>query len=99
MREGPDNGAIIERGAGYRSRVAPDEHTTGHDIVVVGASAGGVEALRAICAELPSDLPAAVFVVLHVPAIATSVLPAILHRSEERRVGKGRRSECRRVRV
>ena len=36
----------------------PDEQTTGHDIVVVGASAGGVEALRAIAAQLPADLPA-----------------------------------------
>lgn len=51
-----------------------------HDIIVVGASAGGVEALSRLAGELPRDLRAAVLVVLHVSR-GRSVLPEILTRS------------------
>jgi two-component system chemotaxis response regulator CheB len=51
-----------------------------HDIIVIGASAGGVEALRATVGALPADLPAAVFVVLHLPPEPPSLLPTILQR-------------------
>jgi two-component system chemotaxis response regulator CheB len=48
------------------------------DIIVVGGSAGGVEATRALVRGLPHDLAAAVFVVIHVPAYGPSSLPAVL---------------------
>jgi two-component system, chemotaxis family, protein-glutamate methylesterase/glutaminase len=55
--------------------------TDHRDVVAVGASAGGVEALRALVGGIPPDYPGAVLVVLHVPRDAPSALPAILHRS------------------
>jgi two-component system, chemotaxis family, protein-glutamate methylesterase/glutaminase len=51
------------------------------DLVAVGASAGGVEALRALVGGLPPDYPGAVLVVLHVPRDAPSALANILARA------------------
>lgn len=51
------------------------------DIVVVGASAGGVPALQATVAGLPNDYRGSVFIVLHMGASDRSSLTAILQRS------------------
>jgi two-component system, chemotaxis family, protein-glutamate methylesterase/glutaminase len=52
----------------------------GHDIIVIGASAGGVQALAEVVEGLPEDLPAAVFTTIHLGA-GRSALPEILTRS------------------
>jgi two-component system, chemotaxis family, protein-glutamate methylesterase/glutaminase len=51
-----------------------------HDLVVIGASAGGVEALGQLVQALPEGFPAAVLAVVHFPPHATSMLPLILSR-------------------
>jgi two-component system chemotaxis response regulator CheB len=51
------------------------------DIVVVGASAGGVPALESLVHGLPKDFQGSILVVLHIPAWAPSQLAAILSRS------------------
>lgn len=53
----------------------------GRDILLIGASAGGVQALSDIVTQLPQDLPAAVFVVMHISPSGTSAMPAILSRA------------------
>lgn len=49
-------------------------------VVVIGGSAGGIEAVTRILSDLPEDLAAAIFVVLHLNASVPSMLPAILAR-------------------
>jgi two-component system, chemotaxis family, protein-glutamate methylesterase/glutaminase len=57
-----------------------EQHTLQRDLVVIGASAGGVDALQELVAGFPPEFPAAVLIVLHVPSTGTSVLPQILSR-------------------
>jgi two-component system chemotaxis response regulator CheB len=59
----------------------PTSDVVGRDIIVIGASAGGVGALSGVIEYLPPDLPAAVFVVLHLAPHGRSALPSILGRS------------------
>jgi two-component system chemotaxis response regulator CheB len=54
-----------------------------HRLIVIGASAGGVAALKTLVDQLPVDLPAAICIVLHVPAGHPSKLPEILNRARK----------------
>lgn len=50
----------------------------GHDIIVIGGSKGARPALIEIASNLPPGLPAAVFIVVHLPVAPKSTLPEAL---------------------
>ena len=54
------------------------EAATGHDLIVVGASAGGIPALSTLFASLPADLPATILVVFHLAPDSGALLPRML---------------------
>lgn len=64
-----------------------------HDIIVVGASAGGVEALRVLVGGLPESLPAAVLIVMHTSPEGPYLLPDILGRSSALEVSRPREGD------
>jgi two-component system chemotaxis response regulator CheB len=72
-----ENGGAVAAGSSSR------------DIIVVGASAGGLEALIGIIAGLPAELPAAVLVVLHTAPSGPGLLPKILQRASALPVAHG----------
>ena len=51
------------------------------DIIVVGASSGGIDALKELVAELPRDLRATIFITVHVAPYSLGILPEILERA------------------
>lgn len=62
-------------------------------IVVIGASAGGIEALPRIVGRLPPDFPSAVCVVLHTSPDSPGVLEGILDRAGPLRATSARNLE------
>ena len=60
------------------------------DIVVMGASAGGVEGFREVVRALLPGFPGSVFIVLHISAEAPSHMPAILGRATDLPVAQAR---------
>jgi two-component system chemotaxis response regulator CheB len=61
--------------------------SSSRDIVVLGGSSGALPALLELLREVPRDLPAALFVVIHTSADNPGVLPEILQRTTELAVG------------
>ncbi|PKN65762.1 MAG: hypothetical protein CVU57_09395 [Deltaproteobacteria bacterium HGW-Deltaproteobacteria-15] len=54
---------------------------TGHDIIVIGASMGGIETLKDLIKSLPGDLSASLFVVQHTYSHAPALLGEVLGRA------------------
>src|SRR3954471_5267653 len=52
-----------------------------HQVVVIGTSAGGLEALRVLAAGLPASFPLPICVVMHLSAQSPGIVPDILTRS------------------
>jgi len=50
------------------------------NIIVIGASAGGFEALKTLVQGLPDDLEASIFIVWHMAADVRGILPDVLNR-------------------
>lgn len=51
------------------------------NIIVIGASAGGFDAIRELAASFPADLQAAVFVTIHLFERSETILPEVLNRA------------------
>src|SRR5438876_12188403 len=56
------------------------ENTDPNDLVVVGSSAGGVEALSVLVSGLPADFPAPIVLAQHLDPSRPSTLDLILQR-------------------
>lgn len=76
MKESRNTESVSENGA--EIKVESDNFP----IIVVGASAGGFEALKKLIGGLPKNLPAAIFIVWHMSAEIRGVLPQVLNREE-----------------
>lgn len=80
----PTPGSLGARLAGAAFMDAPSaapQTPLNCDMVVIGASAGGVDALRRLAASLPGNYRGSLFIVLHTPSDGPSLLPGILARA------------------
>ncbi|UQN10081.1 chemotaxis protein CheB [Deinococcus sp. QL22] len=74
----PDDLALVSHSGDQARPFAGNDHQR---IIVIGASAGGVEAVRQLLSYLPANFPAPIFVVLHIPSYSPSYLPEIFSRA------------------
>ena len=66
------NGALVQTKHGVMGSMS------NRDIIVIGGSAGATAPLKQILGGLPPDVPAAIFIVLHIPAQGIGVLSTVV---------------------
>ena len=72
---------LAKNSSGWVLRVREVLHLENRSIVVIGGSAGGIEALLTILSGLPANLPAALFVVIHIGPDSPGYMATILSRA------------------
>jgi len=83
---GPVVAAAMPSSEGPPERPSRSSAAMRFDAIVIGASTGGPQALRALIPLLPADLPVPVFVVQHIPAQFTASLAERLDATSPLRV-------------
>jgi len=65
----------------YGARSQGEQQMANRDVVAIGASAGGVEALIFLCTRLPAQFPAAILITQHLPTHSAAGLDQLLSRA------------------
>lgn len=83
---------VATRGLPVRATAAPRVRRC--DIVVIGSSTGGPQALSAVLTKLPADFPVPIVVVQHMPPVFTAHLAGRLNQSCRLEVAEARGDEA-----
>ena len=75
------HGAIAHFQQAFHFLKSPLKTMRTHNIVVVGASAGGVQALQSLFSQFPANLQASFFVVLHLSPESPGILPTLIDKA------------------
>jgi two-component system chemotaxis response regulator CheB len=76
-----------------RAAAVPPRRTNAVDIVVIGVSTGGPQALKSLVPRLPADFPVPVAIVLHMPVGYTEMYARRLDEASDLSVGEAREGD------